>query len=102
MDWISEYKAFSYGVTADDFLEENSDEDDINYDTIDKEIVQAEGNDRDDDSVQNCENGDAAMAELSIVIASKRKRHCVPQLIENKRKHLERNLSAAQRDQLLI
>ena len=102
MDWISEYKAFSYGVTADDFLEENSDEDDINYDTIDKEIVQAEGNDRDDDSVQNCENGDGAMAELSIVIASKRKGHCVPQLIENKRKHLERNLSAAQRDQLLI
>ena len=31
-----------YGVTADDFLGENSDEDDINYDEIDKEIQQAE------------------------------------------------------------
>ena len=91
-----------YGVTADDFLEENSDEDDINYDEIDKEIQQAEKNDRDDDSVQNCENGDGAMAGSSIVIPSKRKGNCVPQLIDNKRKHLERNLSAAQRDQLLI
>ena len=34
-----------YGVTADDFLEENSDEDDINYDEIDKEIQQAQEND---------------------------------------------------------
>ena len=42
------------------------------------------------------------MAESSIVIPSKRKGNCVPQLIDNKRKHLERNLSAAQRDQLLI
>ena len=79
MGWISEYNRASflpYGVTADDFLEENSDEDDINYDAIDKEIQQAEENDRDDDSVQNCENGDRAMAESSIVIPSKQKRNC--------------------------
>ena len=32
----------------------------------------------------------------------KRKQSCVPKLIDNKRKHLEKSLSAAQRDQLLI
>jgi len=60
-----------YGVTADDFLEENSDEDDINYDAIDKEIQQ------DHDSVQNCGNiGNGAMAKSSVVIPSKRKGNC--------------------------
>ena len=34
--------------------------------------------------------------------SNKRKGSCVPQLIDNKRKNLERNLSAAQRDQLLV
>eukprot|EP00112_Aurelia_sp_Birch-Aquarium-sp1_P004609 Seg1522.13 transcript_id=Seg1522.13/GoldUCD/mRNA.D3Y31 product="hypothetical protein" protein_id=Seg1522.13/GoldUCD/D3Y31 len=32
----------------------------------------------------------------------KRKQSCIPKLIDNKRKNLERSLSAAQRDQLLI
>ena len=32
----------------------------------------------------------------------KRKQSCIPKLIDNKRKHLEKSLSAAQRDQLLI
>ena len=32
----------------------------------------------------------------------KRKQSCVPKLIDNKRKHLEKSLSAAQQDQLLI
>ena len=92
-----------YGVTAGDFLEENSGEDNVNYDTIDKEIQQAEENDQDHgDPVGNCENEEGAINELSIAIPRKRKGNCVPQLIDNKRKHLERNLSAAQRDQLLI
>ena len=34
--------------------------------------------------------------------SNKRKESCIPQLIDNKRKNLERNLSAAQRDQLLV
>lgn len=33
---------------------------------------------------------------------NKRKANCVPKLIDNKRKHLEKKLSAAQRDGLLI
>ena len=56
-----------YGVTADNFLEENSYEDDINYDEIHKEIEQAEENDRDDDCVRNCQNGDGATNFAKIV-----------------------------------
>ena len=33
---------------------------------------------------------------------TKKRKSCIPQLIDNKRKHLERNLSAAQQDQILF
>ena len=33
---------------------------------------------------------------------TKKRKSCIPQLIDNKRKHLERNLGAAQRDQILF
>ena len=40
--------------------------------------------------------------ERELFTPNKRRSSCVPELIDNKRKHLERNLSAAQRDQLLM
>ena len=33
---------------------------------------------------------------------AKKRKSCIPQLIENKRKHLERNLSATQQDQIMF
>jgi hypothetical protein len=39
---------------------------------------------------------------VSATSANKRRASCVPQLIDNKRKHLEKNLSAAQRDKMLF
>lgn len=96
-------KPLPYGVTADDLLEESSAEDDSNYDEIDREILLAEENEKENDQEDDFEKeGMEESTSTSEVVPSKRKGDCVPQLIDNKRKHLERNLSAAQRDQLLI
>ena len=99
-------KSLPYGVTADDLLEESSAEDDSNfsnYDEIDREILLAEENEKENDQEDDFEKeGMEESTSTSEVVPSKRKGNCVPQLIDNKRKHLERNLSAAQRDQLLI
>ncbi len=90
----------------DDFLEriKNNSQADIdlsNYDELDQEILLARESDQEKDPAE--QDGESeAVEESSMVVPNKRKGNCVPQLIDNKRKHLERNLSAAQRDQLLV
>ena len=97
-------KPLPYGLTADDFLEKNNSQADTdlsNYDELDQEILLARESDQEKDPAE--QDGESeAVEESSMVVPNKRKGNCVPQLIDNKRKHLERNLSAAQRDQLLV
>ena len=57
------------------------------------------------DSDQNLESFDEDQQEESASTGNTKRKasaSCVPQFIDNKRKHLEKNLSAAQRDQLLF
>ena len=49
----------------------------------------------------NQESDEANEIEF-VTPTNKRRANCDTQLIDNKRKHLERSLSASQRDQLLI
>lgn len=91
----------SYGVGGDDFLEDN-------------EVVQCH-NPEDDSLSLDLETAgtsagssdlgpgdDGGSASGDVAPGNKRKANCVPKLIDNKRKHLEKKLSAAQRDGLLI
>ena len=55
-----------------------------------------------DDSFITQNSGENNEIDQQAASSRKRKENCIPQLIDNKRKHLERNLSAAQRDQLLF
>ena len=89
-----------YGVEGDDFGEGvevhvSHDPEDDTY-SMDSgaadpspgssEVIQADGGNENDHGVPG----------------KKRKANCVPKLIDSKRKHMEKQLSAAQRDQLLI
>ena len=90
----------SYGVGGDDFVEDNEaarshpedDEVSLDSETAGSSASSSELGCRDDSS-----NEIDGVAQTK-----KRKGSCVPKLIDNKRKHLQKTLSAAQRDELLI
>ncbi|XP_065671685.1 uncharacterized protein LOC136089562 [Hydra vulgaris] len=73
-----------FGVKGDDFIETEE-----THFSIDQDLSE---------EVELVNNSDTAES----INNPKKRKSCVPQLIDNKRKHLERNLSAAQRDQLLL
>ena len=72
----------TFGVKGDDFNETEKTLLSVDQDL--SEEVQADNNSDVVDKIYN----------------NKKRKSCIPQLIDNKRKHLERNLNATQRDQM--
>ena len=94
----------SYGVGGDDFQEDNEviqchnpEDDNLSVLSFDSETPSTSAGLSD---LGPADNG--ANESENVAPNNKRKANCVPKLIDNKRKHLEKRLSAAQRDELLI
>ena len=68
------------------------------------EILNNEGDDGLEDRLSESEDDDFDSGNINASGAQKRKptENAVPRLVDNKRKHLEKNLSAAERDKILI
>ena len=95
--------SLAYGVSGDDFEEDenrgcHSPEDYQSNLNSEMEVGHGEPSQVEG---PNQESDDSNDIEL-VTPTNKRKANCVTQLIDNNRKHLERSLSASQRDQLLI
>ena len=94
----------SYGVGGDDFQEDNEviqchnpEDDNLSMLSFDSETPSTSAGLSDLGPEDN-----GANESENVAPNNKRKANCVPKLIDNKRKHLEKRLSAAQRDELLI
>ena len=95
----------TYGVGSNDFNQETYEQDEQHMlsdedvdDFSDAPTLSLELN----VSQLPIEDNNTEGTEVTSLYANKRRASCVPQLIDNKRKHLEKTLSAAQRDKMLF
>lgn len=89
----------SYGVGGVDLVEDTE----TTGGPLEDEEVQSLDSENAGSSASSSELGTSSSNENdSVTHTRKRKVNCVPKLIDSKRKHLEKELSAAQRDELLI
>ena len=102
MGWLST-SSLAYGVSGDYFEEDENRECHSPEDYQSNLNSEMEVGHGEPSQVEgpNQESDDSNDIEL-VTPTNKRKANCVTQLIDNNRKHLERSLSASQRDQLLI
>ena len=102
----------AFGVGTDDFEQErNLEPDEQLQDTFNEQDVDDFSNvttlsleldvSRSPDEKDNADVSEETGAGF-VTSVNKRRANCVPQLLDNKRKHLERSLSAAQRDKMLF
>lgn len=99
MGWFSWHRALSYGVGGVDLVED----DEAAGGSLEAEEIPSLDLENSGSSASSSELGTRSSNQnVSVAHTKKGKVNCVLKLIENKRKHLQKKLSAAQRDESLI
>ena len=87
---------------SSDGMDQDTDAGENNLNTLSHNTTSQQEEDSDDDQVHNIDNPGKDSQEGTSVGTKRKSESQVPRLIDNKRKHLQKSLSAAQRDHLLL